>query len=49
MLPRVLYTTPNTPPSLLKFRQLLPDEDPKVTYEKATYFASTMVEFQAKI
>ena len=38
-----------TPPSLLKFRQLLPDEDPKVTDEKATYFASTMVEFQAKI
>ena len=35
--------SPPTHHSLLKFRQLLPDEDPEVTYETATYFASTMV------
>jgi len=36
-------------PSLFMFRQLLPDEAPEVTYEPATDFASTMVEFQARI
>jgi hypothetical protein len=47
VLPRVLYTTPNTP-SLFMFRQLLPDEAPEVTYETATYFASTMVNSRQK-
>ena len=36
-------------PSLFMFRLLLPDEAPEVTYEPATYFASTMVEFQTRI
>ena len=36
-------------PSLLKFMYLLPDEAPEVTYEPATYFTSTMVEFQTRI
>jgi len=36
-------------PSLFMFRPLLPDEAPEVTYETATYFASTMVEFQTRI
>ena len=31
------------------FRALLPDEAPEVTYEPATDFTSTMVEFQARI
>jgi hypothetical protein len=31
------------------FRPLLPDEAPEVTYEPATYFTSTMVEFQTRI
>jgi hypothetical protein len=31
------------------FRPLLPDESPEVTYEPATYFVSTMVEFQTII
>jgi hypothetical protein len=31
------------------FRPLLPDEAPKVTYEPATDFASTMVELQTRI
>ena len=35
--------------SLFMFRSLLPDEAPEVTYEPATYFASTMVEFQTRI
>jgi len=28
------------------FRALLSDEAPEVTYEPATYFASTMIEFR---
>jgi len=36
-------------PSLFMFRPLLPDEAPEVTYEPATYFASTMVELQTRI
>jgi|TARA_B100000809_G_scaffold140144_1_gene137703 hypothetical protein len=35
--------------SFHKFRPLLPDEAPEVTYETATHFASTMVEFQTRI
>ena len=35
--------------SLFIFRRLLPDETPEVTYEPATYFVSTMVEFQIRI
>ena len=35
--------------SLFKFRPLLPDETPEVTYEPATYLVSTMVEFQIRI
>ena len=36
-------------PSLFMFRPLLPDEASEVTYEPATDFASTMVEFQTRI
>ena len=36
-------------PSLFMFRPLQPDEALEVTYEPATYFASTMVEFQSRI
>ena len=42
-----LYAEPH-PPSLFMFRQLLPDEAPEVTYETATYFASTMVNSRQK-
>ena len=36
-------------PSHFIFRTLLPDETQEVTNEPATYFVSTMVEFQTRI